>query len=172
MVHMPGVVELSWSKIATSLHMPESFLAVSAWHPHLQSELHFGGGRHPIWCSGVQTVGCHHLPPSPRISPWVIGRALTCLAKSIGSLGVGTFKSSRHQVRVSTWLECHLNHLLGLLKDSSGVEGWWDSSLHSQNSCAQYRNSCTQGSSSGGCPKSSSPDSSQELVAFRFSLMG
>ena len=75
-------------------------------------------------------------------------------------------------VRVSTWWECHPFHLLGLSKDGFGVEGLQDSSLHSPNSSAPYRNSCIQGSSSGGCPKSSSPDSSWEPLAFRFSLMG
>ena len=94
------------------------------------------------------------------------------LGKVYRVLWVRTFQSSGHQVRASTWWECHLTHLSGLSKDSSGVEDQQDSSLHSPDSSAPYRNSCTQGSNSRGCPKSSSPDSSQEPAAFGFSLTG
>ena len=65
-----------------------------------------------------------------------------------------------------------LTHLSGLSKDGSGCEGWQDSSLHSPDSSSPCRNSCTQGSNSGGCAKSSSPDNSREPVAFEVFLMG
>ena len=47
--------------------------------------------------------------------------AHTHLVKTMGCLGVGTFWSSCHQARVSTWWAHHLTHWWGLSKDSSGI---------------------------------------------------
>ena len=88
------------------------------------------------------------------------------------SLWVRTFWSSGHHARVSTQWTHHLTHSWGSSKDSLDIEDQSDSSLPPGDSVPD-RNSCTSGSSSGGCSKSlgySAQDCGQEPVASRICL--
>ena len=100
--------------------------------------------------------------------------ARTCLAKPMMSPWVGTFWSSGHQARVSTWWVHHLTHSWGSSQDGSGVEDLSDSFLATiQCNLVPDRNSCTSGSSSGGCPRSSvssAHDHGGEPAASRLNL--
>ena len=93
---------------------------------------------------------------SPFLRNFALGNwkeAHTCLAKLIGSLGVGTF-SSGHQAGVSTQWACHLIHSWGLSKGSLGIADQLDLSPLLPDASVPNRNSHTCGSKTGGSPRS------------------
>ena len=78
----------------------------------------------------------------------------TCLAKPIGSVGVGTFTSSGHQAGVSTQWAHHLTHSWELSKGSLGIADRSGSSPLPLDTSVPDRNSHTGGSKTGESPRS------------------
>ena len=112
-------------------------------------------------------------PPAEALHFRQLKGSHTHLAKPMKSFWIGTFWSSGHHAKVSTWWVCHLTHSWGSSKDSLGIEDLSDSSSPLLGNFVSDRNFCTCGSSSRGCPKSSgssAQDCGWEPVAYRLNV--